>query len=545
VALMRSGYIVLTRRQIAGWVGLVGGVALLAGLIGWIWQGSLTGFVPYSLGVGVVGLVIWIAFDRHALTDILTGRQTRYGTMAVALTLLLIAIVSTAYLLVARQTLTVDMTQNGRYSLSPKTFDVLRNVRRDIQLTGFYSPRVLQQREVDDEFFRLYSAANPLIHRVYIDPDQQPALAQQYGVNGDAALYISYLNADHSVDMSTLARVPRSGTQERDITQAISRLLISGSITVYFEIGHGGRNALDTSDDGLSGINNGIKESGIITQPLDLTELAKDNKPVPQDAGAIIMPRLTTDLSAAEIGILDAYLKRGGTLFIMSEAFAARDAFLRHDSTFNQYLWTNYRIDGLDAVIVDPAASVQTPLDVIGAGVNTGTDITARLDPAHSPIKFRIARALEVGTDLPDGVTNGQLVFSSNSSYGETDLDALANTNTYKYDDGVDIQGPLTEIAWASNNNNQSRIVLVGDSDFVSNGLVQTQGNAVFFTDALAWLTGYNQRINFGSQAYFYNLPLITIDRPTLDRIAFVTIILVPGLVLISGLVVTSRRARR
>ncbi len=542
---MQSRNVVLTRRQIAGWIGLIGGIALLAGLIGWIWQGGLSGYLPYLLGAGVIGLVIWIAFDRHAVADILTGRQARYGTMAVILTLLLIGIVATAYLVVARQTITVDMTQNGRYSLSPRTFDVLRLIQRDIQITGFYSPRSLREREVDDEFFRLYSAANPHIHRVYIDPDEQPALAQQYGVNGDAALYLSYLNADGSVDTTTLARVPRTESQERDMTQAISRLLISGSITVYFETGHGGRDPLDTSNDGLSGINNGIKESGIITQPLDLTALARDNQPVPEDAGALIMPRLTTDLSAQEISILDAYLKRGGALFIMSEAYAAPGTFLRHDSAFNQYLWANYRIDGLDAVIVDPAASVQTPLDVIGAGVNTGTDITARLDPAHSPIKFRIVRALEVGTDLPDGVTNGQLVFSSNSSYGETDLNALANTGTYRFNQGVDLPGPLTEVAWASNNSNRSRVILVGDSDFVSNGLVQNQGNAVFFTDALAWLTGYNQRINFGSQAYFYNLPLITIDRPMLDKIAFVTVILVPGLLIVTGLAVSSRRARR
>ncbi len=543
---MQRGYVVLTRRQIAGWIGLVGGVALLAGIIGLIWQGSLFGYVPYSLALGIVGLLIWIALDRHALVDILTGRQTRFGTMAVVLTLLLIGIVATSYLVVARQTITIDMTQNARYSLSPKSFDVLRLIQRDIQITGFYSARSLREREVDDEFFRLYtSATNGHIHRVYIDPDEQPALAQKYGVNGDAALYISYLNPDGSVDFNTVARVPRSDSQERDMTQAISRLLISGSITVYFEIGHGGRNALDTSQDGLSGINNGIKESGIITQPLDLTLLAKDNKPVPADAGALLMPRLTTDLSAQEINIVDAYLKRGGALFIMSEAFAAKDGFMRQDSPFNQYLWDNFRIRGLDAVIVDAAASVQTPLDVVGAGVNTGTDITGRLDPARSPVKFRIARAIDVGTDLPQGVTNGQLIFSSQSSYGETDLDALANTNTYKYDQGKDLPGPLTEVAWAANNTTNARVVLVGDSDFVSNGLVQNQGNAVLFTDSLAWLTGYNQRINFGSQAYFYNLPLITIDRPTLDRIAFITVILVPGILLTTGLVVSSRRARR
>ena len=41
-------------------------------------------------------------------------------------------------------------------------------------------------RELDDEFFRLYeTATNGLITRQYIDPDEQPALAQRYGVTED------------------------------------------------------------------------------------------------------------------------------------------------------------------------------------------------------------------------------------------------------------------------------------------------------------------------------------------------------------------------
>ena len=379
-------------------------------------------------------------------------------------------------------------------------------------------------------------------------------LAQTYGVAQDASLFISYLNADETVDMNSLAYIPRDqeSSQERDITQAISRLLISGSITVYFEVGHLGRDPTDATQDGLSSVNRGIRESGIITYPLDLTALAQANKPIPEDAGALIMPRLTTDLSAQEISLLDAYLKRGGALLIMSEAFADPNGFLRQDSAFNHYLWDNFRIRGLDAVIVDPAASSRTPLDLIGAGVNTGTEITARLDPQTNPVVFHIARALEVGTsDLPDGVTNGQLIFSSPASYGETDLQTLANTNTYKFDEGKDLPGPLSEVVWASNGTTKARIVLVGDGDFATNGVLQAQGsamlqgNAILITDALSWLTGYNQRINFGSQAYFVNLPLITIDRPTLDRIAFVTVILVPGCLFVAGIVVGVKRARR
>ena len=49
------------------------------------------------------------------------------------------------------------------------------------------------------------------------------------------------------------------------MTQAISRLLLSGTLTVYFDTGLGERDPLDTSQEGISGINNGVRESGLIT----------------------------------------------------------------------------------------------------------------------------------------------------------------------------------------------------------------------------------------------------------------------------------------
>ncbi len=308
----------------------------------------------------------------------------------------------------------------------------------------------------------------------------------------------------------------------------------------------GERDPLDTSQQGISGIKSGAQESGLIVYPLSIPDLSKNGGDIPTDAAALVMVRPTSDLDDAEIGVIDRYLQKGGSLFLMPDVLFNDDPFMKQDGAFNTYLWNNYGIRALDAAVVDPSASGQTALDVISAYVFTDTDIGARLNPALNPTLFSLARPIDVNlAAAPADVANGQVIVSSQQSYGETDLKSLGETNTFHYDPGVDLPGPLATVAWASNHQTGAKIVLVGDSDYVSNGYVMSGGNGILFTDSMAWLTGMGSRIRFAPQMYGVGMPLIFVSQQTLNLIAFVTVILMPGIVLITGLGVWLRRSRR
>ena len=81
----------------------------------------------------------------------------------------------------------------------------------------------------------------------------------------------------------------------------------------------------------------------------------------------------------------------------------------------------------------------------------------------------------------------------------------------------------------------KAKVVLVGDSDYVSNGQVLSGGNGVLFTDSMAWLTGLGNKISFAPQMYGVGMPLILVSQQTLDLIRFLTVILLPGAVLVAG----------
>jgi hypothetical protein len=538
----------INRQQIGHWGSILGSTALLVGVLGWLWQGVASPMVLGALLAGVFGVMLWAFMSPKEFRDFISGRQVRYGTVSVFTTLLMIGIIAVVYIIVQRAAITLDMTLARSFSLSGETEQILSGVRRPIRITAFYNAAGLLQREVDDQIFRLYeTSTNGLITREYINPDEQPALAQRFGAYANGATFVSYLREDGSVDFDTLARVPRvpGGAQEREMTQAIARLLLAGTYKVYFETGLGTLDPLDTSQQGISGIHLGMQESGLITDALNLPLLAATGGAIPDDAAALILARPTIDLNAAEISVLDAYLQRGGSLFIMADALFSDGAFMRENGLFNTYMWENYGIRTRDAVIVDEGASLRTPLDIVGAAAFVGTDIGQRLDPADAPTLFRLARVVEVNSDNPP-VNNGRVLSSSPLSYGETNTAGITERNTYQFDADNDIPGPVDIAVWAWDQATDARILLVGDGDFITNGFVASAiGNALLFTDGTAWLTGMNESIAFTPRAVSVGLPLIFVTTQTLDTIAFFTVILMPALMLVMGLGIWLRRVRR
>jgi hypothetical protein len=539
----------LTRSTIGQIASFVGGAGLLIGVIGVIWQGGITLYVGIPLVLGVLGIALWIILTPSEFSAFIRGRQARRGTTAVFATLLLIGITALIYIWLERAAISLDMTVAGRFTLSSETEDVLRHITRPIRITGFYTSKSLPLRELDDQFYRLYeSETNGVISRQYINPDEQPAMAQRYGVTADGQDFISYVNTDGSTDLTTLALIPHDtagDNQERDVTQAIARLLYSGTITVFFDTGLGERDPNDATAAGISGIAQGVRESGLVTYTLSLSDLAKQNEDVPPTAAAIVLTRPTSDLSDAEIALIDRYLKKGGALFLMTDVLFNDDPFLKQNGAFNNYLWTNYGLRALDAAVVDQGASGQTALDVLSAYVYPQSDIAKRIDPNKNATVFHLARPIDVNPQPPENVLNGTVITSSQASYGETNLKDLGETNTYKYDQGTDLPGPLTTVAWAYNSQTKAKIVLVGDSDYVSNSQVMTGGNGVLFTDSMSWLSGLATQISFAPQMYSVGVPLMNVSGQTLNLVAFLTVILLPGAVLVTGLAVWLRRVRR
>jgi hypothetical protein len=534
------------RQRLAQIASIVGALALTLGLIGWVWEGVFGPAVLALFVVGVVMTVIWIALAPREASGLFRGRGARFSTMTIILTLALVAVVAIVYLLLQRAVLTLDMTQRQDYSLSAETIDLLEDVNRPIRITGFYSPRTLAERELDDQIFRLYETyTNGLVSREYIDPDENPALAQTFQVAFDGDVFVSYLTEDGEVDFNTLAPVFRETNTERDLTQALSRLLVTGRFKVYFETGYTNIDLLNEGQQGITGVLEGLRQYGVSVSAFDLRAAETTGQQVPADADALVITRGDQDLSQAAVDILDAYLQQGGSLLILADVVFTRNPLLQEGGLFNQYLWDNYGIRALDVAVVDAIASGQTQLDVGSYAIFPESQVGGRLNQDETTTTlFSITRGLEIDTTPP--VPNGQIIATSPQSYGETDWLSLATSNSFVYDAATDVNGPFAIVAWANNQDTGAKVLLTGDADFVTNGQVGSpQGNSILFTDAITWLTGYSESVSFAPQAFSTGLPLAFISAQTIDRIALFTQIFMPGAMLLLGLGVWTWRNRR
>ncbi len=525
---------------------VLGVIGLLLTVTGIPWQRELGRLGILGLIAMLAGIGLWAHFSPQGLRIRVGGRRLQHGTGALLSTLVLSSLIVIIYLFVQQAVITVDMTQGERFTLSDQTMAIIRAANRadrPIQITGFYRPDQLAQREIDDAYFRLYeTASGGRIHRRYIDTTMQPGLASRYdnALAAGVQVFVAFENEDGTVDFPTTIPLSSSGTQERDLTEALARLLVSGSFTVYFERSLGTLDPLDSTPGGMSQLNNLLRSNGLITEPLDLAELAESDGSIPANASVVILARPQEQISPDEIAIVDDYLGRGGHLLILADMTFNEDHFLMENSAFSDYLWNNYGLRVLDAVIADPAASSQSELDVVSAVVYTNNAIGRNLNISGSPntsTLFRIARPVALNPD--SAVHNGSIITSSEQSWAERDLDAVAQQNQFIYEPDTDSAGPLTSAAWAYDERTGARIVIIGDGDFATNGHSQSpQGNAILFLDSVGWLTGFTEAVQFEPQVLTSGLPIMFIDGAALDAIALVTTVLMPGLMLIVAAVI-------
>jgi len=206
-------------------------------------------------------------------------------------------------------------------------------------------------------------------------------------------------------------------------------------------------------------------------------------------------------------------------------------------------------------------------LDVSGMGRLIGTDESvpvAASYPAHAITEnfqlltaYPLARSISPVEGGVNGHTAQRLVETSRSSWGETNLKSLSGEPA-KMDD-VDKKGPVSLAAAVSGpaadggkdtkdgkdtkeakETKETRLVAFGDSDFASNGALGVQGNRDLFLNTINWLAQQENLISIRAKDPEDRRITLTADQER--RIFYLTVLIVPGLVLLAGVQTWWRR---
>lgn len=194
-------------------------------------------------------------------------------------------------------------------------------------------------------------------------------------------------------------------------------------------------------------------------------------------------------------------------------------------------------------IVLDPNGQqlVQQALIAVGGAFATSPIIP---DELKSQIfLFQGARSVNASESKPSS-TPVDVIKTGDQAWAETDFAALAK-GTINPDKGVDIVGSVPLVATGQNTSTNSRIVVVGDSDFASNIFQSAYGNPELFLNMMDWAVGQENLINLTPKSTTnrtLNLPAI----PYFTGILYlVTFVILPGTPLVAGVVVLIRRRRK
>jgi len=521
-------------------------VKRIGGIIGWI--GTALVFAAVAIRFlkpewdrvaywgAWAGLVCVLGYTLTQWRDIVGAfrkRQTRLGTLTAASVLIVLGILVAINWLGTRQTRRWDLTKTGQFTLADQTTTVLRKLDAPLQVHVFEKSQEMQRFK---DRLAEYAGVSNRVSVEYVDPDLKPTLARQYGVQSYGTVVFEYKGRTERV----------VGESEQDLTNGIIKVVSGEKKTVYFTQGHGERDPNSSERGGYGTIKSALERENY---GVNRVALAQEGA-VPGDATALVVAGPTSDLLESEAAAVRAYLDKGGKLFLLVDP---PDSSKSAAMPIIEGLARDWGVQLGRDVVVDASGLGQ----LIGSSWDTpvavsypGHPITERFDTLTA---FPLARSVSASSAGADGATAQSIVETGQRSWAETDVDSVAAKDGPKLDEAKgDRPGPvgvgaaasrtgtLPENAGADAKAPETRVVVMGDSDFAANVAVNIAGNRDFFMNAAGWLTQQENLISIRPREPGDSRLTLTNDQAR--RIGWFGLLVLPAAIFALGIYTWWRR---
>jgi len=532
---------------------LVGGLCLIVGLLWFIVVKTLAVPVLVFLILGAALLVFALVVHFPTIVSAFTGRRAASGINTVVYAVLVFGILVLINFIAVRHQGNLpqyDATKNKQFSLADQTRKVVKSLNDDVQILAFYSSENPSQTEVRERLEQ-YAKLSGRIKLAFYDPYIKVTQAQENGVTMDATIIVKCKERKETVT---------SGEEER-ITSAILAVTSGEKTKVYFLTGHGECNPTEYGKDSCSAIKQGLESQQYAVETLSM--VGQNAPAVPQDCAALVIAGAKHPLQAKEMEALQKYVDQAGRVFIaLANTPNAPD--------FSQIL-TKHGVTPLKGEVLDPNGQHHAFGDKSLPLVMSPEQhkITEKLQGMVLPV----ARGLQIdsGPEPPPSYPGAppppsQKAQSLLMTSGEAWLDqAQAGTRGNQKKDAGEQGGPLSMAAVIDESKKEKpptqpgmppapetddegdgpRIVVVGSSDFMTDGFIQSAqvwGNGMLVLNSIAWLVANEKLISIPPKEQ--EQPYLTMIGAQKAIAIVIALLVIPGLVVLAGAFVWWRRRR-
>lgn len=440
----------------------------------------------------------------------ITGDKEGWGKKQKALTWLnvLIMVLIAIGILVgvnyvsSRQFHRFDMTFSREYSLSDKSKDLIKQLQEPITIyTFFVQPQDQNifdiQRMMNDllEEYKIYSNGKIFVEKITVatNPEMVEALQKKFKLETIAPNDMILRSGDNQKNVNLVETYETSygpygqpgGIKafrgEEALSSAIMTMIKTQKSILYFTTGHNEGDTLSQSPEGFATFANYLQRENIEIRKINLLEVTE----IPNDCGALIVMGPRSPITAPERNLINNYLKNGG------RALFALDPII--DSGLSEFL-AEWGVRISDGIVIDPERCVaflgRKDYTCLASDTYGHHPITGKMKGEISILPG--ARAVE--SISPTIAT--ELLKSSGNSWLETNLDDFTK-NIAKFDKDTDRKGAISLGVAVSKieNDKETRLVVIGDSDMVRNKFIDATslmgfGRVDLALNSIRWLTG-------------------------------------------------------
>lgn len=406
--------------------------------------------------------------DLRFFKEIFLMRTTKHGlNFGVTVIMVVVAIGAINYIAYV-QNKKIDVTEEKLNSLSDQTVSILKGLDDDLEIIGFFKAG---SEEDDREKFQftditnLYKNETNKLKVSQFDPLKRPDLQTKFKIETSGEIVLSYKGKQNTIQQLT----------EETLTNAIIKITRTKNKIVYLLKGHGERDSGSEEREGVSRFKKALEDTSYEVKPFSLIE----TKTVPADADVVAIVGGNQPLLDFEVEAIKDYASKGGKLFIAADPGQNHNlgALLK---TFGVDFKNNYVIDQIGQLVGFSAAVA------IGMNYSKTSEITKKFGEAMTA--FQLASQLSKMPDVPPDFQIDELVSSSPASFAKKEISREVKTSA------EDPKGPLpvamTVVGKLAGKGEPKEfsLVAVGDSDFLTNQMLQMQLNRDLAVNSFAFL---------------------------------------------------------